>query len=1016
MASIERTAYPRFPRKFDIETVRREFSVTNEERTWIKNGPRSAGTRLGLGLMLKSFQFLHHFPEPEEIPPEVYEHVRTCLGLGESIVPVFGERSARQDNRRKILEFTGKKGFYAKKSESKADPTAMTLVDQYAEKAAEVMDRTTDIINSVIDDLVNADYELPAFSALDNAAERAHNNVERRVISELYKRMTSELRDKVSGLLSVGLDRHVSMFNNLKHSAGKASRKHLEDMVIHLDWLSTFGNLEPYFDGIAETKRRYFAEIAKIHDAAALKDYPESKRLVCVFSLIRTMQIRTRDQLGEMFLRRMGTIRKRAKDELAQLLVEQRSKFENVVITLGDVIEVIQREADDRAAGSEIRKMFSKKPIAAMQQFVEEVKTYQDSNYLPLLWKHYCGQRPILFRMLHLLELETTAGDKALMAAVDILRDSQKMKRAWLGNDIDLSFAPPRWRELTLQETGNGIKEVNRQLFEVCVFMHIADSLRSGDMAINGSEEFEDYRKHLLPMDECEKLIPEHCKKIGVPATAKAFVESLQKQLIKEAKKLDDKFPEKSDDVILDDSGRPVVRRGEARPIPESALRLREQITSLMPQRHVIECLENVEHWINFTRHFRPISGNDPKLKDAASRYLMTVFAMGCNLGPSQAARHFRGRGRDVTAHMLSIVNRRHMSLEMLEEAQRELNEVYLKLWLPQRWGDGSTVAADGTQYDFFDDNLLAGFHFRYRKTGAVAYRHVADNYIAVFRHFIGPGIWEAVWVIEALMNSGLTVEPDTVHSDTQGQSAAVFTFAHLFGVNLMPRIRNWKDLRLLRPSAKTRYEHIDKLFTEVADWKLIEESWDDLMQVTMSIVTGRISSARLLRKLGSYSKRNRLYYAAKALGEVIRTIYLLKWIGSRELRQEVTANTNKMESYNGFAKWVMFGGDVIANNDPDEQQKRLRYNDLVASTLILQNAVDMTEAIEKLRSRQKVSDEDLSFLSPYLVEHIMRFGKYRFRLNRKQEPRIRLSAYQAVLSSAQHAQRQKRRKVRKPD
>ena len=42
-----------------------------------------------------------------------------------------------------------------------------------------------------------------------------------------------------------------------------------------------------------------------------------------------------------------------------------------------------------------------------------------------------------------------------------------------------------------------------------------------------------------------------------------------------------------------------------------------------------------------------------------------------------------------------------------------------------------------------------------------------------------------------------------------------------------------------------------------------------------------------------------------------------------RELRQEVTANTNKIESYNGFFKWLSFGGDVIAENDPDEQQKR---------------------------------------------------------------------------------------------
>ena len=36
---------------------------------------------------------------------------------------------------------------------------------------------------------------------------------------------------------------------------------------------------------------------------------------------------------------------------------------------------------------------------------------------------------------------------------------------------------------------------------------------------------------------------------------------------------------------------------------------------------------------------------------------------------------------------------------------------------------------------------------------------------------------------------------------------------AHLFGFELMPRIRNWKDLNFYRPAAAARYRHIDGLF-----------------------------------------------------------------------------------------------------------------------------------------------------------------------------------------------------------
>jgi hypothetical protein len=30
--------------------------------------------------------------------------------------------------------------------------------------------------------------------------------------------------------------------------------------------------------------------------------------------------------------------------------------------------------------------------------------------------------------------------------------------------------------------------------------------------------------------------------------------------------------------------------------------------------------------------------------------------------------------------------------------------------------GEGKKVAADGTQYEFYEQNMLVGMHFRYRK------------------------------------------------------------------------------------------------------------------------------------------------------------------------------------------------------------------------------------------------------------------------------------------------------------
>ncbi|EEM56070.1 Tn5044 transposase [Bacillus thuringiensis serovar monterrey BGSC 4AJ1] len=134
------------------------------------------------------------------------------------------------------------------------------------------------------------------------------------------------------------------------------------------------------------------------------------------------------------------------------------------------------------------------------------------------------------------------------------------------------------------------------------------------------------------------------------------------------------------------------------------------------------------------------------------------------------------------------------------------------------------------------------------------------DNYIALFSDFIPCEVWEAVYIIDRLLKNQLDIQPDTIHGDIQGQSPPVFALSYLLGINLMPRIRNWKDLKFFRPSKHIQYKHINPLFSDVIDWKLIEIHWQDLFQVVLSIKAGKILRSTLLRKLSSNSKKNRLY------------------------------------------------------------------------------------------------------------------------------------------------------------
>jgi len=260
--------------------------------------------------------------------------------------------------------------------------------------------------------------------------------------------------------------------------------------------------------------------------------------------------------------------------------------------------------------------------------------------------------------------------------------------------------------------------------------------------------------------------------------------------------------------------------------------------------------------------------------------------------------------------------------------------------------------------------------------------------YIALFSHFIPCGVHEAVYILDGLIRNGADINPDTIHGDTQAQSGPVFGLSYLLGINLMPRMRNIRDLVLYKADRRRKYAHIDSLCRQTIDWDLIERHYPDMMRVAVSIKAGKMTPSTILRRLGSESAKNKLYFAFRELGRVIRTLFLLKYLDEPELRRTIHAATNKSEQFNDFAQWLMFGGDVIPENLRHEQRKIIKYNHLVANMVILFNVQWMSRKLKELQGKGHPVDADvLRVLSPYRREHINRLGDYRLDLQRPVSP-----------------------------
>lgn len=111
----------------------------------------------------------------------------------------------------------------------------------------------------------------------------------------------------------------------------------------------------------------------------------------------------------------------------------------------------------------------------------------------------------------------------------------------------------------------------------------------------------------------------------------------------------------------------------------------------------------------------------------------------------------------------------------------------------------------------------------------------------------------------------------------------------------------------------------------------------------------------------------------------MVRTGFLLEYIWDPQLRAGITVSTNKVESYHSFTDWITFGGEALVSVfDSEEQEKWIKYTDLIANAIMLQNAVDITLILKELRAEGfDFGRKEVARLSPYLRKHLRRFGDY---------------------------------------
>ena len=967
MTAIDRTAYPRPGARLTREELSARYAITETDLAFIRMGARGEVGRVMLATLLKARQDLGRFPTLDEVHTDTVTYMASQLGLTTPI------RLDQVDTTKSFYRY--QTAVRKHLSVAPYGDAAEELVTKTTLETAETMSDPADLINRAVEALQAASMDLPAFSTLDRLVNRLRAEVHAQIYNRVAVRVTAEHAAVLDTLLVRPTNSMTTDFNRLKQTPGPATPTTILLWIERLDWLTGLLDPDPLLEGIAHTKLRQFAAEAAALDVGDVRDISQpGKRHTLLLALLRQARMRCRDELVEMLLRRVRKTQALAKEQLEALHDQHRGIEEALIGVFSQVLTTEQTQDADDAFGRQVRKLLREQGgVEALAAQCETVSAWHSDNDLPLLWPIHARHRGLLFRLVDLLDIRSATQDHSLLDAMAVVSKHRHTRRKELQDKVDLGFASQRWQRFVIRRRSDQSVS-DRRALEVCVFVYLAEALQTGDLYVVGAEEFADYRAQLLPWSECETRLAAYCASLGIPERGADFAADLKVELTTHSAAADAGFPANSE-LDIDKDGTPHLKKLVASIQPKGLAEFEQEIRTRIPERHLLDILKHVEHWAGYTRHFGPPSGSDPKLAQAIQRYIFTVFGYGCNLGPNQTARH---APEIATAQALRRTNAQHINADKLEAAMVDVINQYVRFALPRHWGGGNAAIADGTHVRLRENNLMGSRHIRYGGYGGIAYHHISDTYIALFTSFISCGVWEAVHILDGLMKNRSTIQPDTLHADTQGQSEPVFGLCRLLGIKLMPRMRGLSDAVFYRPDKSIRYQHIDALFGDEIDWDLIATHARDMIQVVLSIQAGRVMPSMLLRKLGTYNRKSLLYRAFRELGRVERTLFLLRFISSAEVRRVIRAETTKIETYNDFLDWVCFGGPVVRSGDPVEQEKQLKYASLVANAVMLSNVADLTDVLSDMaKDGHPVTPALVASLSPYIREHIRRFGRF---------------------------------------
>jgi len=967
-----------------------QWALAPDDHALVMNKRRA--NRLGFAILLAFFRDRGRFPRDEsEVEPQGIAALSRQLNVA---VPVDGEAFLTGRTAERVrAEIRARFGF-REATMSDAEMLTEWLRDHVAGEADGEIESMIERLEIQCRELAIEPPTADRMERIVRTALRAH---EERFHSDTYERLLPAIRERLDRLLRPAEGDSSSPDDmpgsapaallKLRDNPGRSSVASMQEELAKLDLIR---RIELPVDLFDRTSPRYLERCRRrvvVEAPHELRRHPDAARITWLAAFVYLRARSLTDDLVDLLIETIHQIGARAErkverellDDLKRVTGKQNLLFELADATLaqpdGVVRDVVFPVVDEQTLRDLVKEWKATGP------------TYR-TTVCTVIRNSYRGHyRRMALKLLFALEFHSNNDrHRPVMQALELVRRFADTKVRTFPADEDVPLdgvVRGLWCDAVVEKDAAGRDRVNRVTYEVAVLEALREQLRCKEIWVIGANRYRNPDED-LPAD-FELKREEYYKALNLPLDADRFITVLQTEMC-EALNAFDGGLKKNCSVRIGPKGGGWITLAplDAQPDPPNLTALKTELNAIWPMTSLLDMVKETDLRLGFTDVLKSPTAYEVLERSVLQpRLLLCLHGIGTNAGLQRMA----GLESGVTAKDLAYVRRRYISsVDMLRRAIAIVADGTLRARNPAIWGTATTAcASDSKHFGAWDQNLTTQWHVRYGGRGIMIYWHVERNSLCIHSQLKSPSSSEVASMVEGVIHHCTEMEVDHQYVDSHGQSTVAFAFCRLLGFQLLPRLKAIHSQKLHRPETgkADAYANLQLILSKPIDWELVRQQYDQMIKYTTALRLGTAETEAILRRFTKKNVQHPTYKALAELGKAIKTIFLCRYLHSKELRREINEGLNVVEQWNAATDFVFFArrGELVSNRPEDHEISMLALH-LIQNCMVYINTLMIQKVLAQPHWHGRLTPRDYAALTPLIWEHVNPYGRFDLDMN----------------------------------